>query len=117
MTVSVQVMDGIYGRPVSGMAARFQSRINGTWIEQARAHTNDEGNISDWPDLSLSQGLYRLELDLDTYFSGLGITPFCSAVATVFRIVDLFGAHHISILVTPSMCVTHHSEFAENTDE
>ena len=107
MSVSVHVINAVYGRPVIGMSARLDSQIDGAWIEQLRVKTDDKGDVSGWPDWSVARGLYRLELDLDGYFSSLGITPFYPAITIRFRIIDPSYEHHISILITPSSYMTY----------
>jgi 5-hydroxyisourate hydrolase len=101
MSVSVQVINGVYGRPVIGMSARLASKFEGVWIEQLRAKTDDQGALSGQPDWSLERGLHQLELDLDKYFSSLGITPFCPSITICFRVVDPRQEHRISVITTP----------------
>jgi 5-hydroxyisourate hydrolase len=101
MSVSVQVVDGVYGRSMIGMSLRFDRYIDGSWIEQLRAKTDDDG-VSGGPSAPVERGIYRLELDLDGYFSSLGITPFYPAINIVFRTGDPNYSHRISLLITPS---------------
>jgi len=106
MSVSVHVIDGVYGRAVIGMSVRLDRYIDGSWIEQLRDKTDDDG-LSGGPSASLERGVYRLELDLDGYFSSLGITPFYPAINIVFRIGDQNYSHRISLLITPSAYTTY----------
>jgi 5-hydroxyisourate hydrolase-like protein (transthyretin family) len=107
VSVSIHVVDGVNGRPLTGVRARLQSHAEGTWIERAYAKTDDEGWICQWPGSTLARGIYQLELDLDGYFSGLGIAPFYPAITIRFRIVDPERSNCISMLITPSACVTY----------
>jgi 5-hydroxyisourate hydrolase len=110
VSVSVHVVNGTYGRPVVGLSARIDSRIDGAWVEQVRAETDEKGEIPGcraWP---LARGVYQIELDLDGYFSSLGITPFYPSVAIRFRISDPSYEHHISLLVTPSSYLTYRQD-------
>ncbi len=107
MSVSIHVVDGVHGRPLVGLAARLKSCIDGAWIEQVHAKTDEDGRICEWPGPALARGVYQLELDLDGYFSGLGITPFYPAITVSFRIIDPDSSNCISMLITPSACVTY----------
>jgi 5-hydroxyisourate hydrolase len=106
MSVSVHVIDGVYGRPVIGMSVRLDRHIDGSWIEQLRDKTDDDG-VSGGPSAPVERGVYRLELDLDGYFSSLGITPFYPAINIVFRIGDPNYSYRISLLITPSAFTTY----------
>jgi 5-hydroxyisourate hydrolase len=107
MSVSVNVINAVYGRPVVGMSARLDSQIDGVWTEQLRIKTDDKGSFSSWPEWSLTRGFYQLELDLDGYFSSLGITPFYPSITICFRITDPTYEHHIFLLITPFSYVTY----------
>jgi len=110
VSVSVHVVNGAYGRPVVGMSARIDSRVDGAWVEQIRAETDEKGDIPGCPAWPLTRGVYQIELDLDRYFSSLGITPFYPSVAIRFRISDPSYEHHISLLVTPSSYLTYRQD-------
>jgi 5-hydroxyisourate hydrolase len=110
VSVSVHVVNGTYGRPVVGLSARIDSRIDGAWVEQVRAETDEKGEIPGCPAWPLARGVYQIELDLDGYFSSLGITPFYPSVAIRFRISDPSYEHHISLLVTPSSYLTYRQD-------
>jgi 5-hydroxyisourate hydrolase-like protein (transthyretin family) len=56
-------------------------------------------------------GIYRLEFDLDRYFSSLGIEPFYSAVSIRVQIADERQPHHISLFITPYSCATYHANW------
>jgi 5-hydroxyisourate hydrolase len=102
MSVFVQVIDGTYGRPAAGVAVRLERDVEGVWTEQRRDMTGDDGNIVRLCDGKLTRGTYRLEFDVDSYFSSLGIAPFCPTVAMKFRMSDPAQLHRISLIITPS---------------
>jgi 5-hydroxyisourate hydrolase len=101
MSVSVRVINGVYGRPVIGMPARLARMLEGSWIEQVRVNTDDRGGIPGHPHWSLAGGLAQLELDLDGYFASLGITPFCPIISIYFRIDDPRQETYIIVVTTP----------------
>lgn len=107
MSVFVQVINGTYGRPVVGMSVRMDRLIDGTWVEQSRDRTDDKGELASPLDQPLARGIYQVELDLDEYFSGLGITPFYPSAPIRFRIADPDHEQHISLFVTQSSYMTY----------
>jgi 5-hydroxyisourate hydrolase len=107
MSVSVTVVDCFYGRPVIGMSVRLDRDIDGSWIEQMRNQTGNDGCICEWSNSPLARGLYRLEFDLDGYFTSLGIAPLYPVVTIRFRIPDPNHLCHISLLITPSAYFTY----------
>jgi 5-hydroxyisourate hydrolase len=107
MTVSVRVIDGTYGRPATGVSVRLDRDIEGSWTEQKWDVTDEEGNIAKLCDAQFTRGVYRLEFDLDSYFSSMGVTPFYPVVTMKFRIADPGQNHHISLLITPSAYCTY----------
>jgi 5-hydroxyisourate hydrolase len=88
------------------MSVRLDRDIEGTWIEQLRDQTDGEGRICDWLGLPLDRGAYRLEFDLDAYFSSLGVAPFYPVVTVRFRIPQPSNPCHISLLITPTAYFT-----------
>lgn len=110
MSVLVHIVDGVHGRPVIGMSGRLDSRIDGAWVEQLRVKTDGRGTLSGSPDWPLTRGLYQLELDLDGYFSSLGIIPFYPAITICFRIADPSYVHQISLLITPTAYMTYQQD-------
>ena len=107
MAVLVTVIDGTYGRPATGVSVRLDREIEGSWAEQKWDMTDEEGNIFRLGDAPFPRGVYRLEFDLDSYFSSMGITPFYPVVSVKFRIAEPDQTHHISLLITPSAYCTY----------
>ncbi|HEY3734339.1 MAG TPA: hydroxyisourate hydrolase [Streptosporangiaceae bacterium] len=101
MSVSVRVFDAMYGRPTIGMAVRLDRDLDGSWVEEKRDHTDDDGRIRHWANVPLARGAYQLEFDLDGYFSSLGVMPSYPVVALRFRVLDPGQSHDISLLITP----------------
>jgi 5-hydroxyisourate hydrolase-like protein (transthyretin family) len=106
MSVSVSVVDCVYGRPAVDMAVRLMREVDGVLTEQWRQRTNDDGRISGLPDSPLARGSYALELDLEGYFCALGFMPLHSAVTMRFRAPGENRHSRLSVLVTPSACMT-----------
>ncbi|HTT52196.1 MAG TPA: hydroxyisourate hydrolase [Streptosporangiaceae bacterium] len=106
MSVSVRVVDCVYGRPAVDMAVRLMREVDGVLTEQWRQRTNDDGRISGPAGSPLARGAYALELDLEGYFCALGFMPVHSAVTARFRAPGEGRQCRLSALVTPSACMT-----------
>lgn len=101
MSVSVQVVNGVYGLAAAGLAVRLDRADGGGWTEVARAKTDDDGHVSTWQSAIDSPGAYRLEFGTDSYFTSLGITPFYPVVTVEFRLPDPGYPHQVRLLLTP----------------
>jgi 5-hydroxyisourate hydrolase-like protein (transthyretin family) len=106
MSVSVCVVDCVYGRPAVNMPVRLMREVGGVLTEQWRDRTNEDGRVPDLQNLSLQRGSYALELDLESYFCTLGFTPLNAAITMRFRAAGEGRHSQLSVLVTPSACMT-----------
>jgi 5-hydroxyisourate hydrolase len=106
MSVSVNVVDCVYGRPAIGMAVRLMREVDGAFTEQWHDRTDDDGRISGLQNSPLPRGSYALELDLEGYFCTLGFMPLNSAITMRFHLPGEDHHYRLSVLVTPSVCIT-----------
>ena len=106
MSVSIHVVDCVYGKPAVGMSARLSRDCDGVLIEQWHDQTDDEGSISGLQKPPLDRGHYSLEFDLDGYFRPLGYAPLHSAVSLRFHLASQTSHYGLSLLITPSSCLT-----------
>jgi 5-hydroxyisourate hydrolase len=106
MSVSIRVMDCVYGLPAVGVPVDVTRELEGTVVQQQRSQTGDDGYISGLPEAMQGRGAYTLIFDLDGYFRKLGYAPLNSAISVRFHLAS--DSHHygLSMLVTPSSCVT-----------
>jgi 5-hydroxyisourate hydrolase-like protein (transthyretin family) len=65
MSVSVSVVDGVYGRPAVNVAVWVKREVDGVLTEQWHPRANDDGHISCLQNSPLTRGSYALELDLE----------------------------------------------------
>jgi 5-hydroxyisourate hydrolase-like protein (transthyretin family) len=107
MSVSVHVIDCVYGRPAVAMSVGLSREIDGEYHEQWRDETDDDGRISALLKAPLPRGSYCLELDLDGYYRKLGLTPLNSAISVRFYMPSDTHYYGLSVLVTPSICITY----------
>ncbi|WP_067510129.1 hydroxyisourate hydrolase [Actinoplanes sp. TFC3] len=101
MTLSVQALDGVYGRPAVGVRARLEQPVDGQWATIAVAETDAEGSIGDFAAGTLGRGPYRLVFESDPYFSGLGVSAGYPEIGIVFRIRERPHECRIQVLMTP----------------
>ena len=83
MRISVQVLDGTYGQSAAG------------------AETSSTGCIEDsarWP---LVRGLYRIVLDSDRYFAGLGVDAACPSVVVIFKMRNELDSCQVRVTLCP----------------
>jgi len=100
MNFSAHVIDAVYGRPAEGILVRYYSMSEGVWTEEGRKRTDSGGLVSG--DSSDRRALFRLEFDLDAYFSSLGIISYYPVITLTFRAHGQTERQLISLLVTPS---------------
>lgn len=100
MDVSVDVVDSNFGRPAEGIGVTLLREVNANWKEEESAVTDDTGFAFLLSDAGV-RGRYRLRLDLDKYFSGLGVVPFQSSVEISFRVFSSVESVPFIAVVTP----------------
>jgi 5-hydroxyisourate hydrolase len=101
MTVSVRVIDCVYGKPAIGVPIRLSSQIDGTWTEQWRDKTGEDGRASTGTNTRISRGACRLEFDLDGYFVTLGAKPFYPIATISLQLSEITNAYRVALLITP----------------
>jgi 5-hydroxyisourate hydrolase len=102
MTIAVSVTDCTYGRGAQGLGIGLERRSNGVWGDLMQGCTDDKGQVSDWsPMLALTRGIYRIHLDIDTYFVTLGVVPVYPSVTITFRVRDPATRYNVAVLITP----------------
>jgi 5-hydroxyisourate hydrolase len=106
MSVWLNVVDGVYGRPAVNMGVRLVRETGGVFAEQWRDRTDEEGRVARLQTGALTRGTYALELDLEDYFCTLGFKPLNAAVTMRFRPPGDERGYRLFVLVTPSSCIT-----------
>jgi 5-hydroxyisourate hydrolase-like protein (transthyretin family) len=104
MILSTCLIDGVYGKPAVGVPVRIYGMSRENWTEVYRGTTDGSGRTSS----SLDAGggsVVRLELNLDAYFSTLGVVSRYPMITLVLRITEANASQRVSLLVTPSACV------------
>jgi 5-hydroxyisourate hydrolase-like protein (transthyretin family) len=106
MSVSIRVIDSVYGKSAIGISACLSRELGGVSTEEWRDQTDDDGRISSLNRPPLPRGSYTLEFDLDGYFRTLGFAPSNSAITLRFYMPSENHHYGLALLVTPSSCIT-----------
>jgi 5-hydroxyisourate hydrolase len=101
MRIFVQALDGMYGKPAVGVAARLARAEANDWTTVAEAETNKDGYIEDWDVGHFGRGVYRTVIDSDGYFARLGVTVAYPEVAVVFRMEPEIYAIQLQVTLSP----------------
>jgi 5-hydroxyisourate hydrolase len=88
MTITIQVLDNMHGRPAGGVNARLEVLRSSEWTTISVAETNDKGYVEAWDSHHLERGLYRIIFDSDSYFARLGVVTGCPEAIVVFKILN-----------------------------
>lgn len=99
--ISVQVLDGTYGQSAAGVRARLERSSGSGWIAVVDAETSSAGQIEDSASWCLERGLYRIVLDSDSYFAGLGAATAYPEVVVVFRMWDESDSCQVKVTLSP----------------
>ncbi len=109
MSITVQALDVVYGRPASGLTVSLEYSSDGPWRPVAEGETDPGGQISDWNSEALPCGLYRIMLATDKYFVSLGIRAAYPQITLLLRLGDTVAARHVQVLMAPHAYSTYYS--------
>jgi 5-hydroxyisourate hydrolase len=99
--ISVQVLDGTYGHCAAGVRARLEHSSGNGWSTVAETETSSDGRVADRARWRLGRGLYRIVLDSDGYFAGLGVGTAYPEVVVVFRMRDESDSCQVKVTLSP----------------
>lgn len=101
MRIDVRILDGTYGQAAVEVPTRLDCPGLTSWITAASATTGPDGRIKDLGGRDLPRGLYRIVLNSDRYFAGLGVSSAYPEVGIIFRMLNEDGNYHIDIALSP----------------
>jgi 5-hydroxyisourate hydrolase-like protein (transthyretin family) len=101
MDLSITVVDATFGRPAEDVEVSLLHEQGTVWRRAAGGRTDGSGNAAIHCDLP-ARGRYRLVIELDRYFTGLGATPLQSRIDVTFRVFEADGSVPFIVTVTPS---------------
>ena len=98
--ITTHILDTSRGRPAGAVNVNLYRDPDSGPI--AAGVTDVDGRVLDW-DRSLERlaGSYRLEFDVEGYFSGIGETSFYSNIQIAFKVVDESEYFHVPLLLNP----------------
>jgi 5-hydroxyisourate hydrolase-like protein (transthyretin family) len=105
MSLSIRVVDSVYGRSATGMHVCLSRSHEGLLTEQWREQTDEDGRISGLQKPPLARGSYTLEFYLEDYYRQLGYAPLNSAISVRFYVSNETRHHGLTVVITPSSCI------------
>lgn len=101
MDVSVTIVDTTFGRPAEDVEVTLLREIDTIWHQEAGVHTDQSGRAV-IPRGGPARGRYRLVIDLDPYFAGLGATSLQPRIDITFRAFGHDRSIPFTVSITPS---------------
>jgi len=105
MGITAEVMDCTFGYPAEGIPVTLHREVEACWQPQGSELTDGAGQVASLA-TAPARGRYRLALDLDKYFSALGVEPFQSRVEITFRLFSPNEDVHFLMMITSSSTTT-----------
>ena len=96
--ITTHILDLVRGSPAAGVGVRLFAgdRLVSTGM------TDDDGRVTAWQqDYEIAQGRYRLEFDVEPWFSARGENSFYEDVHISFRVTDPSEHYHVPLLLSP----------------
>ncbi|NXD89327.1 TTHY protein, partial [Chaetorhynchus papuensis] len=102
--LSIKVVDSVRGSPAPNVEVKLYKEIaDGVWKLLNSKQTNDKGVLPEFTTKEqFVEGLYRLELDLASYWKSMGLNPFYRRADVIFTANDAGTRHHtLVVILTP----------------
>ena len=101
--ITTHVLDTSRGRPASGIHVLLEAREENGWREIGRSMTDEDGRVRQLlpTGSALTQGIYRLKFEIETYFRTQGIQGFYPEASIVFHVRDANQHYHVPLLLSP----------------
>ncbi|MFC4057161.1 hydroxyisourate hydrolase [Planomonospora corallina] len=109
MGIAMQALDGMYGRPAAGVRARVERIEADRRGAEVRGETDRDGGVLTWQAIDFDSGLYRIVLETDSYFAGLGHYAVYPEVAVVVRIQRPSDTYRVQVTLSPYSYSTYFS--------
>lgn len=101
--ITTHVLDTSRGRPASGVPVLLEMKGENGWRELGAGTTDADGRIRQLlpAGSALTEGVYRLTFEIETYFRAQGIEGFYPEASIVFHVRDANQHHHVPLLLSP----------------
>jgi 5-hydroxyisourate hydrolase len=106
VNLSVHITDTASGVPAANVRIALRRSTVSGWMDLAQGHTGPDGFLAVWSGESCGS-TFRLEFDLDRYYSILGSVPLFPRAITVFRASDSDEDLHLFLLISPNLLLTY----------
>ena len=116
MSLTIYIQDCVRGFPANGIPVVLEQNTGKHWAELDRSVTPDRGFVT-YSKLAESGGIYRLVLNLPSYFVSLGEKSFYSQAAAVFRMTEPGSPLCIMFFVTPHGYSTYQTLLPLNAED
>ena len=94
--ITTHILDLNSGRPAAGVALR----LFGPDGEITTGVTDADGRVNAWLDsFTIEAGKYRIEFDVEPYFTAQGATSFYEDVHIAFRVREISEHYHVPLLL------------------
>ena len=104
--ITAEALDGTYGRAADAMRMRLEYAGDADWMTVARGKAGGDGRIDSWDVPMSGRGLYRVVLDSDGYYAGLGLSPSYPEVSVTVRVTE--GQRcHVQVVLSPNAYSVH----------
>lgn len=100
-------MDATFGAPADNVRVGLERTTESGWIDLAEGHTGPDGRLTVWQGKLCGSAAFRLEFDLDRYYSALGSVSLFPRAIVVFRVSDADEDLHLPLLISPSFLLTY----------
>lgn len=114
MKLSVQVVDCAFGVGAVDVRVCLSRRVKSGRLRVAEGRTDCDGSLREWHDDTLPAGPYRLEANLDAYYTDMGIIPFIPRAIVEFVLIDTTTDLLISLLITGNSYFVYRSQSPRN---
>jgi len=98
--ITTHILDTSRGRPAAGVIVKL---YKDTGVEPVAAGvTNADGRVAQW-DQVIEPGLgnFRLEFEVEKYFSASGVKSFYSDIQIAFKVENVTEHYHVPLLLNP----------------
>ncbi len=96
--ITTHILDLVKGKPAAGIAVSLYS---GDQLIST-GQTDTDGRVESWEQtFDITAGKYRLEFDVEPWFTSKGESTFYEDVHISFRVDDTREHYHVPLLLSP----------------
>ncbi len=97
-SITTHILDLVKGKPAVGVAVSLYSGDH----RISTGQTDTDGRVETWQQaFEITPGKYRLEFDVEPWFTSKGESTFYEDVHISFRVEDTREHYHVPLLLSP----------------